>query len=180
MSVTIKYKGNQIASMDESGTKTLKTSGKYCEGDFAVDYVADGGGGVVSAVNGKIFEVTLASNSPTGWQTLISGDSDILAHKDDSSLIAFLQYMSGGKSGVGYIPFAMCAATPFTADSKSSLYLYQKNTDATAASSSDKNLRVKTAARGVIHITDTGDVMYYVDSSSYPLIAGRYLITVLW
>lgn len=37
--VSIKYKGNEIATMNASGTKTLLTSGKYCEGDISVDYV---------------------------------------------------------------------------------------------------------------------------------------------
>lgn len=36
--VTIKYKGTNIATMDASGTKTLNTSGKYCEGDVQVVY----------------------------------------------------------------------------------------------------------------------------------------------
>lgn len=36
--VSIKYKGNDIATMDASGTKTLLTSGKYCEGDLSVVY----------------------------------------------------------------------------------------------------------------------------------------------
>ena len=37
MSVTVKYKGSAIAELTENGTKTLKTSGKYCEADFVVD-----------------------------------------------------------------------------------------------------------------------------------------------
>lgn len=36
--VTISYKGESIATMDASGTKTLNTSGKYCEGDITVQY----------------------------------------------------------------------------------------------------------------------------------------------
>lgn len=36
MSVSIKYKGNEIASMTESGTKTLQTKGKYCEDNITV------------------------------------------------------------------------------------------------------------------------------------------------
>lgn len=36
--VTISYKGSSIATMDASGTKTLETSGKYCEGDITVQY----------------------------------------------------------------------------------------------------------------------------------------------
>lgn len=37
--VTINYKGSKIAEMSSSGTKTLKTSGTYCEGDVSVNYV---------------------------------------------------------------------------------------------------------------------------------------------
>ena len=36
MSVSIKYKGNEIASMTENGTKTLQTKGKYCEDNITV------------------------------------------------------------------------------------------------------------------------------------------------
>lgn len=36
--VDISYKGNVIASMDDSGTKTLLTQGKYCEGNISVEY----------------------------------------------------------------------------------------------------------------------------------------------
>lgn len=42
MSVNIKYKNNSIATMSDTGTKTLKTSGKYCEGDIVVENVQDG------------------------------------------------------------------------------------------------------------------------------------------
>lgn len=37
MSVSIKYKGNEIASMKATGTKTLNTEGKYCEGNISVE-----------------------------------------------------------------------------------------------------------------------------------------------
>ncbi len=40
MGVTIKYKDSTIASMNADGTKTLKTGGKYCEGDIGVEYTA--------------------------------------------------------------------------------------------------------------------------------------------
>lgn len=34
--VTLTYKGSTIAEMNASGSKTLKTAGKYCEGDIGV------------------------------------------------------------------------------------------------------------------------------------------------
>lgn len=42
MSVSIKYKGNEIAKLTEAGIKTLKTEGKYCEGDIVVEKTSDG------------------------------------------------------------------------------------------------------------------------------------------
>ena len=42
--LTIKFKGNPIVELSESGTKTLKTAGKYCEGDIIVEYAKPAGG----------------------------------------------------------------------------------------------------------------------------------------
>ena len=43
--LTIKFKGNPIVELSESGTKTLKTAGKYCDGDVIVEYSKPAGGG---------------------------------------------------------------------------------------------------------------------------------------
>ena len=56
--LTIKFKGQPIVEMTESGTKTLKTAGKYCEGDITVEYVKPAGGGG----GGDMF-----SSSASGW-----------------------------------------------------------------------------------------------------------------
>ena len=53
----INYKGNPIVEMTESGTKTLKTAGKYCEDDISVEYAKPAGGG-----GGEMF-----SSSASGW-----------------------------------------------------------------------------------------------------------------
>ena len=58
--ITISYKGNSIATMDASGTKTLLTSGKYCEDDIEVAYVKSGGQEMTLLASGAY---TLASNS---------------------------------------------------------------------------------------------------------------------
>lgn len=41
MSVNIKYKNNSIAELTDTGTKTLKTAGKYCEADIIVENTND-------------------------------------------------------------------------------------------------------------------------------------------
>lgn len=42
MSVNVKYKNNSIAELSDTGTKTLKTAGKYCEADIIVENTKDG------------------------------------------------------------------------------------------------------------------------------------------
>ena len=42
--VNIEYKGGSIATIPDTGSKTLKTQGKYCEGDILVEYEAPQGG----------------------------------------------------------------------------------------------------------------------------------------
>lgn len=42
--IAINYKGSSIATMDASGTKTLLTSGKYCEADITVVYTRPSSG----------------------------------------------------------------------------------------------------------------------------------------
>lgn len=49
--VEISYSGNVIASLSASGTKTLLTSGKYCEDDITVEYVSPGGGVSISPMD---------------------------------------------------------------------------------------------------------------------------------
>ena len=66
MSVNIKYKGSTIANITENVTKTLKTSGKYCEANIVVVNTQDGGGGgglpsVISKIDGGSF--TPAANT---------------------------------------------------------------------------------------------------------------------
>lgn len=43
--VTLTYKGNTIAELDDSGSKTIRTAGKFCEADIGVEYVKPAGGG---------------------------------------------------------------------------------------------------------------------------------------
>ena len=54
--LTIKYKGQPITELSDSGTKTLKTAGKYCEDDITVEYAKPAGG------SGEMF-----SSSASGW-----------------------------------------------------------------------------------------------------------------
>ena len=91
--VSIKYKDSVIAEMSEEGTKTLKTAGKYCEGDISVSYVPPAeGGGEAESVPCKIYEITLAKSS--GWVKLITLDPEVLAHINDPKFTVVLAISS--------------------------------------------------------------------------------------
>ena len=70
--ITINYKGNAIATMDASGTKTLLTDGKYCEDDIEVVYVKPSGGGssVLSGTFTPASDVDTATISALAGTTL--------------------------------------------------------------------------------------------------------------
>ena len=62
--ITISYKGADILEMSESGIKTLKTSGKYCEGDVILNYVRPSGGGSIKTFTKELtFDTTVRSGN---------------------------------------------------------------------------------------------------------------------
>ena len=96
--VSIKYKNATVAEMSAKGTKTLKTSGKYCEGDIAVTYVPPAGETV--EVNVKSYDITLAKSS--GWVLLLTLDDEVLSHINDESFGVMLY----NKSTFSYVNYA--------------------------------------------------------------------------
>ena len=50
MSATIKYKGSTIAEITDNVTKTLKTSGKFCEADIVVENTKDAGAAITDGI----------------------------------------------------------------------------------------------------------------------------------
>ena len=80
MSVTVKYKGSAIAELTENGTKTLKTSGKYCEADIVVENTKDGGGAIT---DGIVITARNADGKPTAADFYISVlDANLLGERD--------------------------------------------------------------------------------------------------
>lgn len=70
--VTINYGGQTIASLSDSGTKVLETSGTFLTDDITIDCVKSGGGGGVT----KTVGLSLAP------QNLIWVDGDGTAHAE--------------------------------------------------------------------------------------------------
>ena len=73
--LTIKYKGQPIVEMTDTGTKTLKTAGKYCEDDMSVEYSKPAGGvdmGITGATVGQIAKITAVDDmgKPAAWEAV--------------------------------------------------------------------------------------------------------------
>ena len=105
--VTLTYKGSTIAEMNNSGTKTLKTSGKYCEGDIGVSYVKPSSGG-----SGE-----LALKMITGEGTITELPSDIITIRDgafyDCTNIT-LTSLPSGITSIGNNAFYNCTNLALT------------------------------------------------------------------
>ena len=113
--VSITYKGASIATMDASGTKTLETSGKYCEGDITVAYTRPSSGitpsGSISittngihdvtnyasanvnvpsqSIDAFVTDVTIATHTSTNVPLCTLPD-EVYAHKDETNFAVML------------------------------------------------------------------------------------------
>lgn len=88
--VTIKYKGSAIAELSDSGKKTMKTAGTYCEGDIEVNYTAR----EVPQVRSKVFEVNVPTAVAAQYTTVVSGDPDVAAHYADDNAVVVIRKMT--------------------------------------------------------------------------------------
>lgn len=169
MSVSVEYKGNTIASMSESGTKTLKTAGKYCEGDINISYTA------ALSVPCKSYQVTVDADE-TGKTILTSSDSDIAAHKDDATffvaVIPLFEYSDG-------LSFRGGINTAHLLNSSDATYGYYARTTAAGANSFGFINKEASASSADIGVTATGEV-YVFATTTVVLRQGSYLVVCGW
>ena len=173
--VTIEYKDNVIAEMDDSGSKTLNTSGCYCEGDIVVKH----------APNIRTYTITLVDSSTT-WVLLTALDDDVLEHINDPTMTATLtnidpyeyeQYsrrfliasniqmgLQGGKYPTyGCSGFQGSESTP----NFQPIYYQPDNT----------NEKTPLGGVGAFRVTDG---KYYATGMGRPFKVGTYLLTFTW
>lgn len=74
MSVTISYKGSQIASISTNASKTLKTGGKYCEDDIAIQNVESAEDTLEAYMHGTLTSVSSDISTLNGHFTLQEQD----------------------------------------------------------------------------------------------------------
>lgn len=131
--VDIKYKGNTIASIQATGSKTLKTQGKYCEGDITVDYTSDftvnnviqtavdtdgtpynGGSGYKEGyrLNASGNETAYSEHSVSGYIPVSSGDVIRIINIGD--VVGYSLYAYGYDSGFSVVGSNIAALNPVT------------------------------------------------------------------
>lgn len=178
MGVTIGYKGETIASMSSSGSKTLKTAGKYCEGDIEVAYTE-------SSTNSKCFKMTVAeAYADSQWHYFNNADADIAAHINDPTFVVTVMnvtdYDTDNSRTIGV------TATNHQTNSASTnasygMVLRTNSSGSTVYSACNKDVTVASPASGgsQICVTSDGRIGVY-GSTSYKWEAGSYVALCGW
>lgn len=106
--ITIGYKGGTIGTMDATGTKTLLTSGKYCEDDIEIAYVKPTAPAPTNMITNGDFSVAGATTD--GWSsnyakgTVSIADGKLVLSCSSTSNVAFgVQYDLNIQSGHVYL-----------------------------------------------------------------------------
>ena len=96
--VTLTYKGATIAEFSESGSKTLRTAGTFCEGDIGVEYVKPSGGYSVQ----QIFDREIAGDITVLLKT--NNNKNAFQYCPDITSISFSQ----SNTSTAPIPDSVC------------------------------------------------------------------------
>ena len=181
--VEIKYKGASIATLNETGTKTLKTSEKYCEDDITVSYTKSA---VPAETNQRHYEYDnpAAVSGSGNYITAVSGDATLKRVRSLDTLLVVCRMpgtVSCVKSCLG--TNALNTYPIFNFINKcQSVMRYTAGGGASEnntiyAVDDDTNI---TAGSGRIYITPEGDLRIYGNTASYPILAGKVTVEVIW
>lgn len=185
--VEIKYKGALIAALNASGTKTLKTSAKYCEDDISVSYTKSA---VPAETNHRHYEYDnpAAVSGGGNYITVVSGDETLKQVRSMETLVVI--YRTAGtdsctKSGIGIgsrdlLPIHNYDNTTFSVyQSLDRLHADGGHSPMQLPYTLDDDTSLTTGS-GRIYITPEGDLRIYGNTGSYPILAGKVLVEVMW
>lgn len=181
--VELKYKGAVIATLDETGTKTLKTSGKYCEDDITVSYTKSAAP-VETNYRRYEYDNPSAVSGSGNYITVVSGDDTLKRVRSLDTLLVVCR-MSGTVSCVkSCLGTNKLNAYPISNANTKCQSVIRYNTDGVIngnntvnAVDDDTNL---TVGSGRIYITPEGDLRIYGNTTSYPILAGKVIAEVIW
>ena len=181
--VEIKYKGASIATLNETGTKTLKTSAKYCEDDISVSYTKSA---VPAETNHRSYEYDnpVAVSGSGNYITVVSGDETLKRVRSLDTLLVICR-MTGTASCV-----KSCIGT--NAPGTYPIYAPQPTCQAVMRYKADGGLSPNSTVNAVddgtnisvgsgrIYITPEGDLRIYGNTNGYPILAGEIVVDVIW
>lgn len=177
--VTIKYKDNVIAEMNESDTKTLNTSGCYCEGNIIVDYTPSNKGG-----NSKTYEITLVKAS--GEILLLELDDDVLEHMDDDEMVVSLFNVNGYKFESYSVALLILSNTAVAMQSGSLVYGVAMRQGTETATTMGRvtcpanNTATNVTGNVAYFILDKDNKKYYIKPGDGFIRSGNYRLTFSW
>ena len=171
--VTINYKGGKIAELSDTGSKTVKTSGKYCEGDIEVSYTP----------NIKTYEVTLSR--AYGRILLTTLDSEVVEHINDKSLIVTLintnDYVYASYTGYNFLVRNVSTAV----NSSNAIYGMGDRVQGTATAAPGNiyypaNYTGTSTSKGGFGIFHLISGKYYITPGDGYIADGTYKLTFMW
>ena len=181
--VEIKYKGASIAALDASGTKTLKTAGKYCEDDITVSYTKSA---VPAEINYRHYEYDnpAAVSGNGNYITVVSGDDTLKRVRSLDTLLVVCR-MTGTVSCVkSCLGMNELHTYPISnsINNRQSVIRYNARGEVSEnntpnAVDDDTNIIV---GSGRIYITPEGDLRIYGNTNGYPILAGKVMVEVIW
>lgn len=186
--ISIKYKGAEIAQMDASGTKTLKTGGTYCEGDIIVE----------ANVRSGTHNLHIEYNNPTSvsgagsYVTILTADPLMKRIRSYASLM--VRYRCTGTAGCLFSGImGNGILTPGWEDPSAMGYVnsgraYRLTADGVGTYGGvihglidgSKSDVVLTSGSGRVYITPEGDLRLYGNTNAYPILPGLITMDLLW
>lgn len=181
--VEIMYKGASIAALDASGTKTLKTSEKYCEDDITVSYTKPA---APAETNHRRYEYDnpAAVSGGGNYVTVVSGDATLKQVRSLDTLLVVCR-MTGTASCVkSCLGMNKLNAYPILNAGIKCQGVIRYNAeggtnDNNTVNAVDDDTNI-TAGSGRIYITPEGDLRIYGNTASYPILAGKVIVEVMW
>ena len=181
--VEIKYKGASITALDASGTKTLKTAGKYCEDDITVSYTKSA---VPAETNHRhyVYDNPTAVSGNGKYITVVSGDETLKRVRSLDTLLVVCR-MTGTascvKSCIGTNALDTYPTSGFRTKCQG-VIRYNKMGEVSennTVNAVDDDTDI-TIGSGRIYITPEGDLRIYGNTNAYPIPAGEIIVDVLW
>lgn len=169
--ISINYKGATLATMDVSGTKTLLTAGKYCEGNISVVYDKPS----APVANCKFFNFISETAVANVDVAVVSGDADVAAHYADANAMVIVRKVTNNNvRGT-----AMIVGTNHTFGASTSMYM-NYNGSSNGAIVAAVPLTATSGSGVSVRCNANGDIIVHCLSTNNNFGGAEYIIMFSW